>query len=376
MRRITDRQRRALLGARHLLFRRGDTVEEVADAVLALHATDAATVFLSIFARLREPSVEAVEKALYGEVTLHRMLAMRRTLFAVPGDLAPVVWSSTGRAIAARERAGFVKFLAEAGYSESWLAGVEKSTISALAARGEAVLSDLGSDVPELREQVTVAAGKPYEATQSIGTRLIRVLAAEGLIRRSRPRGGWTSSQFRWAPSVPFDDVPDAKAALVRRWLDRYGPATVADIKWWTGWTVTDVRKALADTETVSLDDGSTAHVLPDLDVPDVGPWAALLPALDPTPMGWQERSWYLPADRSELFDRSGNIGPTVWWDGRVVGVWAQRPDRSLAWEPLAELPRAAVKAIAVEIDRLTAALGDVRVTPRFRTPLERKLSS
>ena len=373
MRRITDQQRRALLGARHLLTRRGDTVTEVADALLALHATDAATVFLSVFARLREPSVAAIEQALYEDLALHRMLSMRRTLFAVADDLAPIVWSSTGRAIAARERAGFVKFLAEAGYSSAWLDRVEKSTISAFAARGSAAVAEL--DVPELREQIAVAVGKPYEATQSIGTRLIRVLAAEGLIRRSRPRGSWTSSQFRWAPAVPFPDVPDAKAALVRRWLARYGPATVADIKWWTGWTVTDVRKALVDTETVLLDDGSTGHVLPDFSVPDVPPWAALLPALDPTPMGWQERSWYLPADRSPLFDRSGNIGPTVWWSGQVVGAWAQRADGSLAWEPLVELPRAAVKAVAVELDRLSALLADVRVTPRFRTPLERELA-
>src|SRR5206468_10896740 len=106
VRRITDQQRRALLGARHLLARRGGTVQEVADAVLALHATDAATVFLSVFARLREPSVAAVEQALYADLTLHRMLAMRRTLFAVAGDFAPVVRSSTGQAVAARERAG------------------------------------------------------------------------------------------------------------------------------------------------------------------------------------------------------------------------------------------------------------------------------
>jgi hypothetical protein len=93
--------------------------------------------------------------------------------------------------------------------------------------------------------------------------------------------------------------------------------------------------------------------------------------------MGWQERSWYLPADRAPLFDRSGNIGPTVWWSGRVVGVWAQRADCSLAWQPLVDdLPRSAVKAVAVELDRLSALLGDVRVTPRFRTPLERQLSS
>ena len=56
-------------------------------------------------------------------------------------------------------------------------------------------------------------------------------------------------------------------------------------------------------------------------------PWAALLPALDPTAMGWRERAWYVGEHTAALFDRSGNIGPTAWCDGRIVGGWAQRQD-------------------------------------------------
>ena len=36
----------------------------------------------------------------------------------------------------------------------------------------------------------------------------------------------------------------------------------------------------------------------------------ALLPALDPTPMGYVERDWFLGPHAPALFDRSGNIGP------------------------------------------------------------------
>ena len=40
-----------------------------------------------------------------------------------------------------------------------------------------------------------------------------------------------------------------------------------------------------------------------DLEFPgDVAPVATLLPALDPTPMGWQERDWFLGQHRSALF--------------------------------------------------------------------------
>ena len=52
--------------------------------VVALHATDPATVHLSAAARMREPDVAAVERALYDERSLIRMLGMRRTMFVVP----------------------------------------------------------------------------------------------------------------------------------------------------------------------------------------------------------------------------------------------------------------------------------------------------
>lgn len=102
---------------------------------------------------------------------------------------------------------------------------------------------------------------------------------------------------------------------------------------------------------------------------------AVLLPALDPAPMGWQARDWYLGAHRERLFDRSGNIGPTVGWDGRIVGGWAQRKeDGRVVLALLEDTGADAAAAIAAEAQRVRDWIGDVRVTPRVRTPLEREL--
>jgi hypothetical protein len=115
---------------------------------------------------------------------------------------------------------------------------------------------------------------------------------------------------------------------------------------------------------------GDTAPVAP----PE--PWAALLPGLDPTSMGWQNRDWFLdPAHRAALFDRSGNIGPTVWWNGEIIGGWAQRPDGEVVWRLFPDAGAgAAEQAVAAEAARLAGWVGGARVTPRFRTPLEKEL--
>ncbi|MEE1773312.1 winged helix DNA-binding domain-containing protein [Streptomyces sp. JV185] len=387
MHRISDEQRRIRLGRRHLLapsLRTASPVS-VADAVVALHATDAATVFLSTCARMSEAGVAPVEQALYGDVSLVRQLSMRNTLFVVSRELAPCVDASNARAVAAKERRTFLKHLTDDGngLDERWLADVEQQTLAALADRGTATGTELSAAVAALRTKITVFPGKKAEGVQGVASRVIRILAAEGLIRRDRPRGSWTSSQFRWTSSDPWpsEDPARARAELARRWLRSYGPATETDLKWWTGWGLGPTRRALAavEAEEVRLDDGAVGWVLPEDMEPEPAPepWAALLPALDPSAMGWSDRGFHLPAGHREaLFDRSGNIGPTVWWNGRIVGGWAQRSDGEPVWRLLSDVGRDASAVIEAEASRFSRWVGQARVTPRFRTPLERELTA
>ena len=110
--------------------------------------------------------------------------------------------------------------------------------------------------------------------------------------------------------------------------------------------------------------------------VPAPEPWVALLPALDPTPMGWAQRDWYLGPHRPILFDRNGNVGPTVWVDGRIVGGWAQRGSGEVVHRLLEDVGREAADRVAAAAAELSGWIGPVRVTPRFRTPLEQELTS
>jgi hypothetical protein len=104
--------------------------------------------------------------------------------------------------------------------------------------------------------------------------------------------------------------------------------------------------------------------------------WVSLLPSLDPTTMGWRERGWYLGDHGPALFDTNGNAGPTVWVDGRVAGAWAQRRSGEVVHQLLDDVGHDAVTAVDRAAAELETWFGDVRVTPRFPTPLQKQLST
>lgn len=392
MRSISVAQRRARLGIRHRLaaVSRVDDVAEIARSLVVLHATDPATVFLSAAARGRTVGPAEVERALYTDRTLLRMLAMRRTMFVTPVELVPVLQAACADELVHKQRRTYGRMLEQAGIGDgdvhAWLAAVEDDTHRALLARGTATGAQLSKDVPALRTQVDPAPGKSYSRPTGITTWVLVILGAEGRIVRGRPNGSWSSSQYAWSPveawlpdGIPPVPADTARTELVRQWLTAFGPAPIGDLKWWTGWSLGVLRKALAPLDVVEVDlDGETGLLLAD-DLEPIAapePWAALLPALDPTPMGWQSRDWYLGPHAPRLFDRNGNIGPSVWYDGRIVGGWAQRTDGEIVVRLLEDVGSDATALIDAETERAATWFGEVRPIPRFRTPLERELTA
>jgi hypothetical protein len=386
-------ERRARLGRRHRLAAGAAAADplEVASSLVALHGSDPSTVYLSSLARMDGGDVAAVERALYQDRSLVRRLCMRRTVFVIPTELAPAVLAASARTVATQQRRLLLGVLAQNGVTtgdvETWLTEVERVALDALTSLGEATANEIGAADPRLRAELVLARGKKYEGRMRVVSRVLLVLAAQGLIVRGRPLGGWTSSQFRWSVTdrwqpggIPEMSTVDAEEELARRWLAAFGPATVDDLRWWTGWTATQTKRALGRIDPVEVDlDGTHGIVLPDdLDpVPPVDePWVALLPGLDPTAMGWNRREFYLGEHAERLFDNTGNVSPTVWLDGRIVGGWAQRKDGEVVVRLLEDIGSDAVTAIKQSAAALTERLGDVRLTARARrpSPVEREL--
>jgi hypothetical protein len=375
MREVTDGQRRARLAGRHAIAQRAASVERAVAQMTCLHATEPASVYLSAFART-EASQADIDRALYEERTVVKQLAMRRTLFVFPRDLLPAVWGSASTRVASQLHTRLAKEVESNGLApdgEHWVTAMADAVLGSLRTEGPATTAELRVRIPDLGQRLEMAPGKAYGGSFPIAPRLLGTLAASGRILRGANEGGWHVSRPRWTltedwlgePARPAD-AATGYAALVESWLHTFGPGTEADLVWWLGATKSAVRRALGELGAVevALTDG-VGYLLPDDvdDVPEPEPWAALLPVLDPTVMGWKQRGFYLAdEDVPHLFDTNGNAGSTAWWDGRVVGCWVQDPAGAVSVVLRHDVGSDGAHALEAEASRLTTWLDGHRV--------------
>ena len=389
VRTVEDEERRRRLHRRHRLDRTAENVGELARDLIALHSSDPATVYLSAWGRIPDFEVEDLEASLYDDRSLVRYLGMRRTLFVVERDLVGVVHHSSTAKLGPPERRRLIRMIEEqgiAGDGADFVRRVVADVRAALERRGPSTAAELKEDVEALDATLTFGEGKKWGGTFGVSTRILFLMATEGDIVRARPLGTWRSGQYRWALVEDWlgDELAErtrasAQAELLARWLARFGPATADDIQWWTGWTKTDTKRALdaVDVARVSLATGEGYVLWEDVDEePEFeDDTVTLLPSLDPTTMGWKSREWHLGGHAGALFDRNGNAGPTIWHRGRVIGGWAQRADGTVATRLLEPVGTDVQAGVSERAEALSTWLGEHRVIPRFRTPLDRELT-
>jgi hypothetical protein len=387
VRKIDVAERRARLARRHRLApgqRAGDVVE-AARSMVCLHGTDPSTIYLSAWARVEGMTVGDLERALYQDRSLVKHLAMRRTLFVFPRETLGFAQAGASNRIAEAEQRRLIRDVEKAGLfddGKGWLAEASEQVLDALSGGREATSSELRDELPLLQGSISYGEGKSWGGQMPISPRVLTTLSAAGLVVRGTNDGKWTTSRPRWTlmtswlgEEIPLFSEAEGVAALVEGWLRSFGPGTEVDIKWWLGSTLAAVRRALADLGAVEVDlDGQTGYLLTDdLEATDpVDPWPALLPPLDPTTMGWFEREWYLGPYKQDLFDTSGNAGPSAWWDGRIVGGWRQTEAGEVVLQLLEDVGAQGTSSLEQEAARLSKWLDGTRVLARFPSPLSR----
>ncbi len=165
MLKITVQHRRRAMIHRHHLAGDADGPEAVTRALLALHATDAASVYLSVLARSAASTLADIAEAMYERRSLVRWTAMRRTLFVFERADIPFVQAAVSTPLAATLRRRLIGQLHRNGTEPAidgdighWLASPEDRTEAALVKRGTATGAQLADDEPALQTRILARA--------------------------------------------------------------------------------------------------------------------------------------------------------------------------------------------------------------------------
>jgi hypothetical protein len=149
----------------------------------------------------------------------------------------------------------------------------------------------------------------------------------------------------------------DAIRELIRRYVRSYGPVTVDDISWWTGFTKGRCRVAIGglDLREVTVDGwpGPLHHIAGDPPVEDPGNAVRALPLLDPYVQGYRDRVRFLDPDRHGfVYDGGGNSAPTLLHRGRIIGVWqvSDDPEPSVRYHVFADQPASIRRAAEADL--------------------------
>ncbi len=343
----------------------------VASRLCGLHAQVMSSAELTVWARVEDLDRRAVQRALWEDRTLVKTWAMRGTLHLLPADELPM-WHAV-LSISPR-------FLKPARWQKNF--GI---TIEELDRLTEAVAAALDGRLmtrEELAQEVGRLTGSATFATQvaesSWGT-MLRPAAFTGRlcfgpslgqrVRFTRP-DTWLAAAP--APSDdPKMDPQAAAAAVTRRFLAAYGPATYHDLgRWWIGGGVSTARQWIAslgeEVSAVDLDGAQAWMLAADArEVRELPPNRSvrLLPAFDQYVIGASHHAGHLlPGDlRHRVYRPQGWISPVLLVNGRMEGTWRHEIKGrrvEVVIDPFMKVPVWVRRAAGQEAERLAAFLG------------------
>jgi len=232
---------------------------------------------------------------------------------------------------------------------------------------------------PEAVKELTqTSRGGRVSKTTNVALAL-RWLAAKGHLAVLNSASDWraeTPTYLPWLqhyPNIDLADIPgeaDAQKTVVRAYLSAFGPATEADISFWTGFGKSETARAtnaLSSETILTMVEGipgmllslkNQADMLKAITLP-AEPVVNLLPANDPlTTAHRASRARYLadPSLQRKVFSSSGAAKPAILVNGQIVGVWnwqLQDEQGHLAWQLLAPVDSATLPLIEAQVEQV-----------------------
>jgi DNA glycosylase AlkZ-like len=216
---------RALLARQRLLERADVPVPEMVEHLVGLQAQVPRDPYISLWSRLERFDPETLERLLLERAAV-RMTLMRATLhLATAADAQPL-------------RAAMQDVCERTFAASPFRRRLEGLDLAALLEAGRGLLEDRPRTIAELG---TALAGRWPDRDRQAMAYAVRYLVPlvqvtpRGLLRRSEAPRLATLDAWLGAPRGPRPEPGLALDATVRRYLRAFGPATVSDIRAWSG---------------------------------------------------------------------------------------------------------------------------------------------
>lgn len=346
-----DQLNRATLARQLLLERLPLRVPEAIRRVVALQAQSPASPYLALWNRIADLDLRDVDAA-FAEATVVKATLMRVTLHAVHTDDHPTLHLAMQPTLRAAR-------LHDTRFTDSGLAAAEADALV------PAVLE-------RLAEPRSNAAMEAWLDDRGVpGKPVWWALRHYAPVRHAVTGGPWSfgarPAYVAAAPEPPSVDrqaADEALQVLVLRYLEAFGPGTVADVAQFAMVQRSRVKAAVRGLgDRLERLDGPDGAEL--LDVPggarpsgEVPAPPRLLGMWDNLLLAYHDRSRVIPeAYRRLVIRRNGDVLPSLLIDGRVAGVWrpvdgaieaaAFHPVPEQTWEQLAGEARALLALLA-----------------------------
>lgn len=340
--RLYQLKKQFLIGTEHTNF------FELTRKQLGLHSTDYWTPYLSAWARIGDYDAEKIFNSLNTGKQLVRVSVFRGTTYVVHVDNLDMILGATGP-------------LSEENTRKH--PDLKKMKDKEIEDSIESLISILGENPISTNEikQLVPDVGKILRP-------IMRIAMARGLMVRasaSHARSNRTNyaSLQKWISKPKFKPLPQEKALphLVKSYIDTFGPVTLDDITWWLGLKKTYVKSLIVEIAKGVIEeelDGKKYYLTQhDLESaasiePDEESFISFLPYEDHFPKGFTDRSLWIDEDAQKILFprlsefywppsldpppkgphkgmfRQGEIRPSIWLNGKVVGRWEMEQEK------------------------------------------------
>ena len=369
--------------ANHFLLREAEHTDivDVAATVCGLHAQVPSTPYISLWNRVHDFTSETLDRALYTEKSLVKAWFMRGTLHIIPARYLPTYHK-------ALKRMWFEQHGRHA-HDPDWPTQEELEKLlypTILKALEDKPLSrkELSN---RFRSMVSDASG-PYERLFSAWGGILKETNYLGLTLHAEPcnKESCFARVDKWLPHVNLDEVneDEAKAKLLLKYLQCFGPASAQDFACWSGLLASEANQLIEDGErklsAVQVDGSrktlwmlkSDTKAFGKVDVEEeVQP--RLLPKYDSYLLGHKDRTRIIDDQYLKQVYRPviGDIAATILVNGRIAGTWMHKRTTSkltVALHSFKKLDRETIIQLRDAVNKLGAFM-KVRQAEILSTP-------